>query len=148
MNKASIIQFAETTIKPMGEDRHILRTEFQERCYIYQSFLHTKSLFGGDYSIDYHMTFFADGDNGVAAEWEPRFGPIQLWTECAEDWTETTQFGGTAKAKAHWHFPFVRDEHMNWSQLAVEDNQLKQELIDGNLNHIFGVLMRWAEGIK
>ena len=140
---AHIIQFAKTGVLPMGTDSYILRTEYKERCYIYQSFRHTESDFG-DYTLETTMTFFADSGRGTAAEWEPRYGPIQLWTECTEDWTGRDCVGREIKARKHWHFPFVRDYTGDWSQLAVDDERLKQNLIQGDLEYVFSVLMRWA----
>ena len=91
-----------------------------------------------------HVSFLADSGNGSAAEWEPRYGPIQIWTQCEEDWTGTCDLGGTIKSRSHWHFPFVQGYQMNWSQLAVDREGLKELLRDGNIDGIFNVLERWS----
>lgn len=143
MNQASLIQFEKTVICPLGDDRHIIRTEVKERCFIYQSFGLGESSFG-DITLKPHVSFLADSGDGSAAEWEPQYGPIQIWNECPEDWEGETGCGNAIKARAHWHFPFVEDSSLNWSQLAVDREGLKEMLVAGDLYGVFAVLMRWA----
>lgn len=143
MHMASLIQFQKTVVCPLGDDRHIIKTEYRERCFIYQSFGLEQSSFG-DMQIKPHVSFLADSGDGSAAEWEPQYGPIQVWTECNEDWEGRTEFNNKIEPRSHWHFPFVEDSPLAWSQLAVEREGLKDMLIRGNLDGIFNVLMRWA----
>lgn len=141
--KSALIQFARATISPMQDNRHIIRSEFRERCFIYQSFGLEESSFG-DMLITPHVSFLADSGEGTAAEWEPQYGPIQLWTECDQDWRGQTERGNEIKPRAHWHFAFVEEKPADWSQLAVDREDLKGMLSRGNLDGVFNVLLRWA----
>ncbi len=146
MRKCSIIQFGKTHVCPLGDDKHLIRTEYRERCFIYQSFGCEESSFG-DVIIRPFVTFLADSGDGTAAEWEPQYGPIQLWTECSEDWRGETELGSPIsprKPRKHWHFPFVENAE-SWSQLAVDREGLKGKLRTGDLDGVFDVLSRWAE---
>jgi hypothetical protein len=142
---ATLTQRKKTVICPLDDNRHLIRTEFKEGCFIYQSFGIRKSSFG-DIELTAHVSFLADAGNGVAAEWEPQYGPIQVWKQCDSEWTGETVLGSTVKAKSHWHFPFVEDNPGNWSQLAVDDEGLKQMLINGSVDGVFDALTRWALG--
>lgn len=144
MNNTSLIQFERAVVCPLGEDRHIIKTEFRERCFIYQSFVLEESSFG-DMMLKPHVSFLADNGNGQAAEWEPQYGPIQIWTECDEDWRGETERGNPIEPRKHWHFPFVEDNPLAWSQLAVDRENLKGLLARGNVDAVFNVLFRWAD---
>lgn len=137
--EASIIQFKRTVISPLSGERTIYRSEFKERCFIYQSFGYQESMHG-DMEVRPHVSFLADSGNGTAAEWEPQYGPIQIWTQCDEDFGDDGM-----KARKHWHFPFVQDKPLDWSQLAVDNEGLKSKLIAGNLDGVFDVLLKWAD---
>ena len=139
----SLLQFAKANVCPLGDDRHIIRTEYRERCFIYQSFGKEESSFG-DIIVRPHVSFLADNGDGAAAEWEPQYGPIQGWTECPEDWEGEDEFGRAIRARRHWHFPFVEDRSACWSQLAVDREGLKPMLLAGNMDGVFDVLARWA----
>lgn len=138
-----LIQFARATVCPIMDGRHIIKSEFKEGCFIYQSFGSEESSFG-DMLITPHVSFLADSGEGMAAEWEPQYGPIQLWTECAEDWRGQAEHGNEIKPRAHWHFAFVEDKPADWSQLAVDREDLKGMLSRGNLEGVFNALMCWA----
>lgn len=140
---STLIQFARATVCPIMDGRHIIKSEFREGCFIYQSFGVEESSFG-DILIKPHVSFLADSGEGTAAEWEPQCGPIQLWTECTEDWRGQTERGNEIKPRAHWHFAFVEDKPADWSQLAVDREDLKGMLSRGNLDGVFDALMRWA----
>lgn len=127
----------------MANGAHIIRTEFRERCFIYQSFGKRESNFG-DLMLEAHVSFLADSGIGTAAEWEPQYGPIQLFTECSKDWEDETENGNKIESRCHWHFPHVKDESGRWSQLAVDDEGLKPMLLRGDMDGVFDVLMRWA----
>jgi hypothetical protein len=140
---SALIQFKRAVVCPLGKDRHIIRTEFKERCFIYQSFGKKEAAFG-DIQIEPHVSFLADSGEGSAAEWEPQYGPIQIWEECEEGYECEDSFGHTTGHRKHWHFPFVIDNPLSWSQLAVDREGLKEMLTDGDLDGVFGVLERWA----
>lgn len=67
----------------------------------------------------------------TAVEWEPRFGPIQVWHR-----------SDSADATPNYIF-----EHAvgDWSQIAVQDEDLAGKMIRGDFAAIFAVLHRWAE---
>ena len=84
------------------------------------------------------MSFIYDAGN-VAAEWEPEYGPIQLWTKCEE---------GDEGATEHYFYDYHNSPLGSWSQLAVEREQLPHAFIRGNYKYIFNVLRDWAENHK
>jgi hypothetical protein len=144
MEVANLIRFEQTIAKPLGEGRTILQSEFKQGCFIYHSFGFERNENFGDMMIHAHMTFLADGGNGFAAEWEPQYGPIHVWSECAEDFVDLSNPVQPMPAKKHWHFDFVKDEPMNWSQLAVDRERLKENLIAGRIDDVFRSLLSWA----
>lgn len=112
----------------------IIPFPYIENAYVIISF-HKNDRIDFDISIDTVITFLYDAGN-VAAEWEPKYGPIQIWVKAEEE---------TDKTKKHYFYPFVEDIWGNWSQLAVETEQLKEYLIEGNYKYIFYVLKKWTE---
>ena len=143
---AVLRQFKPTTVNHGAvKDRFILVSEFAKGCYVYQSFVGSTDSTFGDFSVSHVVTFIADPGNGVIAEWEPQYGPIQIWEECGENWKgECTWSEGEVGARTHWHFPFVKDHVGQWAQGAVDDERLKEKLASGDLKGVFDVLMRWA----
>jgi hypothetical protein len=86
--------------------------------------------------IHVNMSFLYDSGN-VAAEWEPRWGPIQLWYRVDENHEH---------AKAHYFYDHVDGSaNLAWSQLAVDREGLQGAFVRGDYTHIFRVLKRWAE---
>lgn len=79
---------------------------------------------------------YIDGD--IACEWEPRYGPIQLWMACDE---------GAEGAIRNYVFPWVSGG-AHWSQIAVEREQLPRLFADGDFDLIFATLRRWADSRK
>lgn len=67
----------------------------------------------------------------VAAEWEPRYGPIMLF------------FKGDDQD--HYTFDRIRSRGWDWSQMAVSREGLPGALVRGDLTHCFEVLRRWTE---
>ena len=74
--------------------------------------------------------------NGVAAEWDGAYGPIQLWFECDGPASD--------EVKEHWLFPFVRKDNLSWSQLAVTEARLPQAFNHGDYQAIFSELATWV----
>lgn len=132
--QSELVTFVPTFVTRL-DGRHIHRMNYGDGRFIYQSFGKTTSIFG-EIQIEPHTTFLADGGHGVAAEWEPRHGPIQVWHECLKE---------DENARQHWHFDYVNDGWGNWSQLAVEHECLPQKLLAGDLDAVFEVLLRWAQ---
>jgi hypothetical protein len=87
--------------------------------------------------VDAHMSFLYH-DGTVAAEWEPQYGPIQLWYSCD---------GAHPEAMEHYFFDYVLDRPTSWSQLAVDEEGLKEAFLRGDYIHIYSVLHRWASEI-
>ncbi|WP_431861474.1 hypothetical protein [Azospirillum sp.] len=87
------------------------------------------------------MTFtFVRGEapHRVAAEWEPKHGPIQIWYERQEGDHEND-------CMPHWLWPFGSKGNLRWSQCAVDENDLPERFIEGDYEGIFHVLAIWAE---
>lgn len=90
---------------------------------------------GGDFRVKNNFSFcFINGD--YAAEWEPEYGPIQVWHKCDKDHQD---------AKPNYIFDFTDSGNMNWSQLAVDRYELPSSANNGNWQYIFNVLKEWAE---
>ena len=89
----------------------------------------------GDFRVKNNFSFcYIQGD--WAAEWEPEYGPIQVWHKCDEL---------ALNAVKHYIFDYTDSPGLNWSQLAVDENELPWNANHGNWQHIFNVLKRWAE---
>jgi hypothetical protein len=95
-----------------------------------------KKLVEFDVGVYYNVSFLVYAGS-VAAEWEPQYGPIQLWYK-REATDENVEPG--------YVFEYVDAGGLNWSQLAVEREQLKPALLSGDYQYIFSVLHRWAKG--
>ena len=82
------------------------------------------------------VSFFYDGGN-IGAEWGAPYNPIQVWNK-AEELNENTQ--------ENYFYDYVtKDSFGQWSQLAVNDNHLSESYVEGDYEHIFLVLKRWAD---
>lgn len=94
-----------------------------------------KDCYGGEIRVKNNFSFcFINGD--YAAEWEPEYGPIQVWHKCEKD---------SENAKPHYIFDFSDSQGGNWSQLAVDQNELPQAANHGDWQYIFNVLEDWAD---
>ena len=111
---------------------------YKEHCYILFSAVQKKDDDISWYRVKPTMSFLYDAGD-VAAEWEPEYGPIQVWEKCDET------YDGQFKAREHYYYDYVIDNSFNWSQLAVENDKLPQEFVRGNFDYIFSVLERWAK---
>lgn len=85
-------------------------------------------------SVKATMSFLYDGGK-FAAEWEPEYGPIQIWEKAD---------GPGDGIGEHYFYDYVVDTTLNWSQLAVDREGLKKYFLDGNYHLIFAVLKEWA----
>lgn len=89
----------------------------------------------GEFRVKNHFSFaYVVGDN--AAEWEPQYGPIQVWHKCDEN---------SEGAKKHYIFDYTDSGGLNWSQLAVDRHELPQAANHGDWQYIFNVLKDWCE---
>jgi hypothetical protein len=89
----------------------------------------------GEVRVKNNFSFcFINGE--YAAEWEPEYGPIQVWHKCEKD---------ADGAKPHYIFDFTDSGGLNWSQLAVDQNELPQAANHGDWQYIFNVLENWAD---
>ena len=84
--------------------------------------------------VDYIFSFLYDAGEW-AAEWEPRYGPIQIWNKCEE---------GAENAQEHYFYNWENTSSLSWSQLSVEKEQLPQMFLESNWDAIFNVLRDWA----
>jgi hypothetical protein len=77
---------------------------------------------------------FYNGD--IAAEWEPNYGPIQLFERGEEG----------EDSRPHYVFPFVKNNLFAWSQMDVEREGLPEAFINGDYKYIFAILEGWTQG--
>jgi hypothetical protein len=67
-------------------------------------------------------------DQTEAVEWEPEYGPISIYSK---------ETGG----RSHWLLG--PDCKFDWTQLGVDSEGLPAAFIQGNMQHIFSILMRY-----
>jgi len=115
--------------------KHVLVSKYKENCYILIS-AKKKNYEGisSGYNAESFVSLLYDAGT-VAAEWEIEHGPIQIWYKASELKEGTRQ---------HYYYDFVIDTPMNWSQMAVEKNELPQAAVRGDWDYIFAVLEDWA----
>ena len=86
-----------------------------------------------DASLKANVSFLYDhGD--VCVEWEPEFGPLQIWRKCDET---------DESAQEHYYYDFVLNRPGDWSQTAVNNYDLPGAFLRGNYHYIFVVLKDW-----
>ena len=90
--------------------------------------------YGGPPQVRATMSFLYDAGS-KAAEWEPQYGPIQIWTKCEE---------GAENSRPHYFYDYVLQDGWNWSQLAVDKAALPDAFAAGNYEHIFAELKAWS----
>ena len=118
-----------------SKQKRVGKALYKPNCYILVSGAKRdmKETFG-DFLVKAQMSFLYDaGDH--AAEWEPEHGHIQIWHRC-EEYDEG--------ATEHYYYDFHNSSPMNWSQLAVSNNELPQAFHSGDYEYIFAVLEDWA----
>ena len=118
-----------------AKQKRVLKALYKPDCYILLSGARRdpKETYG-DFLVKANVSFFVvNGD--YAAEWEPEHGPIQVWHRCNED---------APNGREHYFFDFTDSGPMNWSQLAVETNELPQAFHRGDFDYIFMILKDWA----
>ena len=84
-----------------------------------------------------HITFTYVQD-GVAAEWDGEYGPIQLWFKSTEGYKE-----GYDESRPHWLWPFAFGSG-HWSQMTVDEAGLGRAFNKGEYQYIFSVLKSWV----
>ena len=89
----------------------------------------------GEFQVK-NMFSFCWINGEYAAEWEPEYGPIQVWHRCEKD---------AEGSRPHYVFEFTDSGFGNWSQLAVSNNELPQAANSGFWQYIFSVLKDWAK---
>lgn len=88
----------------------------------------------GEFRVKTNFSFLWDAGE-YAAEWEPEYGPIQIWHKCnAND----------IDAREHYFYEYQNNIGA-WSQLAVSNLELPQAANAGDWQYIFNVLKDWAE---
>lgn len=87
--------------------------------------------------IDAKMSFFYGTETG-GAEWEPNYGPITKIIPC-----ESSYESDYEEAQKHWFYPYITG-YGNWSQLAVDKENLANYFAEGNYSAIFNVLKEYA----
>ena len=112
----------------------VIKAEYKPGCWILVSGWKAEHQYCSTPNVDYTFTFLYDSGN-VAAEWEPKHGPIQIWHKCEED---------SEGAKEHYFYDWHNSDPLSWSQLAVEREQLPQMFLAGSWDTIFDVLKSWT----
>jgi len=118
--------------------QRIIKTEWRPNCFILMSpkIRDNKRPMDID-NMDYAMSFvFHNRVTHYAAEWEPRYGPIQTWHECSES---------DPGAHEHYFFDFTDSGGGNWSQTAVEREDLHTHFFNSAWGFIFNILASWAD---
>ena len=82
-----------------------------------------------------NMSFLYDNGNGIAVEWEPDYGPITVLYGCNPE---------DEGAQPHWFFKYYTGQG-NWSQLAVEEEGLPNDFLNGDYKSLFLTLKCWAK---
>ena len=114
----------------------VCKAEVKPNCYVLVSATRKdKKETLGEYLVKANVSFFYDAGD-VGAEWEPEFGPIQIWRRCEKD---------DDNAKEHYFYDYHNSESGNWSQMAVLTHELPQAFDRGDYNYIFSVLEDWAK---
>ena len=143
--KASLLAFKKTNVAVLD---HCALTKIpytpRPGAYVVLSFARRETDYA-DVIIAPFMTFFFDSGKGSGAEWEPEYGPIQKWVETTEQAKTETFAGNPVSSRRHWFYSWVQDNCLAWSQLAVDREGLKDALLRGDFDYIFGVLERWAQ---
>ncbi len=115
----------------MNKNVKVIPFKDLEHAYVIISFKEDKYGRGAEY----FLSFLYDGGR-VAAEWEPRYGPIQRWIKCDKD---------SPNAQEHYFYEYHNTPPGSWSQLAVETYGLVKELLMGHYETIFNILKDWTE---
>lgn len=107
---------------------HVEKIPFgDEGCFLVLSF-HLRKDHEPD--VKYMMSYLFVGEE-VAAEWEPQHGPIQIWYKGDDE--------------DHYVFDRVMKPGADWSQLAVDNEGLRETALRGDHAHVFRVLKDWAD---
>ena len=106
----------------------------KENCYLFVSGSRKKTKDGDPPLTTPRISFVYEKD-GVAAEWDGEYGPLQMWYEGHRD---------EAGAKEHYIWPFTNTPGLSWSQVAVNQNELPQRFNEGDYDGIFAVLEGWV----
>lgn len=113
--------------------KRVLKLTYKPHCYILISFPKREDPFG-EYRVNSVVSFVYDAGD-IAAEWEAEHGPIQIWHKCKKD---------AQDAREHYFYNYTDSGPGNWSQLAVDHNQLPQAANRGDYDYIFAVLEDWT----
>jgi hypothetical protein len=117
------------------KQKFVIKSEYKPNCFVLASFARKDPKeTRGEFYVRSCVSFLYDAGE-YAAEWEPEYGPIQVWHKCA---------ASADGAKEHYYYDFTDSPGGNWSQMAVEQNQLPQAANRGDFDYIFSVLKHWA----
>ena len=116
------------------KQKRVIKAKYKDNCYVLVSGFKEKEQIDSYLMIDYLVSFLYD-DGNVAAEWEMRHGPIQIWYK----WSENDE-----GADEHYYYEFHNTPNASWSQLAVDNSRLKENFLSGDFDYIFNVLKDWA----
>jgi hypothetical protein len=115
--------------------QQVIKTQYKPNCFVLASFSQRDiKETQGDFMVKTTISFLFDAGE-YAAEWEPEYGPIQVWHKCTAD---------APNAREHYYFDFTDSKPGNCSQCAVDDNAMPQATNRGDFDHVFAVLKKWA----
>ena len=116
--------------------RHVERIAYPdyEGAYILLSFGVKPSDFAETW-LEPTISFLYDAGE-QCCEWEPSYGPLQLWKKCGADHPNRMK---------NYFYEWVESKPGNYSQSAVEETGIKIHLAAGNYPAVFDVLKHWAE---
>lgn len=118
--------------------KFVIKTQWTSNCYLIMSpKIRDRNKHKSIDNMDYAVSFLYDNpETGFAAEWEPRYGPIQVWHKC-----EPT----ADNAKPHYFYDFTDSGGGNWSQISVERSGLHEYFYSSNWQAIFMILKEWTD---
>ena len=116
--------------------KRVLKSTYKPNCYILVSGARRDiKETAGQFMVVATVSFLYDAGD-IATEWEPEYGPIQIWDRCLEN---------DKDAREHYYFDYTNSPPLHCSYLAVEDNRLPQALHRGDFDYIYEVLKKWAD---
>ena len=84
-------------------------------------------------AMSYITSFlYRNEETGIAVEWEPTTGPIQIFRR------------GGETDKEHYAWPSIQQGSLDWSQAAVNRQSLPQAAIAVDVYYIKNILQSWS----
>lgn len=119
-----------------NKQRKVIKAKYKDNCWLLLSGIDKRDG-RSDYIgyVEYVASFLYDAGD-IAVEWEPKYGPIQIWHRCEKD---------AEGAQEHYFFDYQNSRSGSWSQIAVESHNLHHHFFAGDFDYIFNILKDWAK---